>query len=272
MDRMSKEHGVIQKRSQYSRDLVRALSETKLTCKLRSLAKDPVSIDGKTFESEELITYYDGIFLDYIHQIKDKILRLVWWMMQDSKTPSQEPDNIGLKNFKSYEEILRKMGVYDLLHEWSQELQTGIAVALKKRTQHHHFISNLQLNSDFQKIRMSKSMLNPASATLLSAYGRVKIQKVGEEAYIKWEADIANKHLTTLGNVEKNLNSISSILIKYYDIPIDPSKYAEIMNKYTDGQKNFDVINKASIEKIPTELEEALFFLSHHVKSFLRIV
>jgi predicted nucleotidyltransferase len=270
MDRMTKEHGVIQKRYQFSHDLVRALTEAKLTSKLRSLAKDAVSIDEKTFESEELITYYDGIFLDQVHQIKDKILRLVWWMMQDPKSPSQEPDNIGLKNFKPYEELLKKIGIYDLVHGWDQDLQTGIAVALRKRTQHHHFVSNLQQNSDFQNIKMSKSMLSPASVHLLSEYGRVRMKEIGEESYKKWEADIANKHVATLEAVGKNLNEISSKLIKYYDVPVDTTKYGEIINKYAESQKGFDIINKAFFDKIPIELKEALDFFISSCKEFFK--
>jgi len=269
MGRMTKEHGVIQKRYQYSNDLIRALTEAKLTSKLRSLIKEAVSIDEKRFEPEELITYYDGIFLDQVHQIKDKILRLIWWMMQDPKSPSQEPERIGLKNFKSYEALLKKIGIYDLVHEWDQSLQTGIAVALKKRTQHHHFTSNLQLNSDFQKIKMSKSMLSPASISMLSEYGKVKMKEIGEESYKKWTTDIADKHGETLKTVENNINTISAKLIKHYCIPIDFSKYGEIINKYTESQKRFDVTNKASLEKIPTELKEALeFFISSSKELF----
>lgn len=270
MGRMTKEHFVIQTRYQYSQDLVRALTEAKLTSKLRSDAKSVVSIKEKTFEPEELITYYDGIFLDYIHQIKDKVFRLTWWMLQDekSKTFPKEPEKIGLKNLKIYYPLLKKMGIFDLFQEWDQNAKTGIAVALRKRTQHHHRVSNLQLNTDFQNIKMTKSMLVPASAVLLTEFGKNRLKEVGEESYKRWETDIASKHLSTLKLVENNLNSISSKLIEHFSLPIRVEDYARVINEYSESQKKFDVVNKSSVKKIPDELNEALDFFVSSCKEF----
>lgn len=270
MGRMTQEYFVIQRRYQYSQDLVRALTEAKLTSKLRSEAKKSIPIEEKTFEPEEVITYYDGIFLDYIHQIKDKILRLVWWIIQDSKskTRPQEPERIGLKNFKSYGELLKEIGILELLQEWSQDTQTGIAVALRKRTQHHHRVSNLQLNSDFQKIKFVKTLLTPASTIKLTEYGKTKLKTEGEESYAKWEANIANRHSATLEQVEKNLNSISSKIVKYYTMPVRVEEYAEVVKKYAESQKRFDIVNKASLEKVPAELKDALDFFVSSCKEF----
>lgn len=270
MGRMTFGHGVVQRRYQYSHDLVRALTEAKLTSKLRSLIDKEVSIDEKTFKPEELITYYDGIFLDYVHQLKDKILRLVWWMLQDDHTKSRidEPDHIRLRSFNPYEILLKKIGIYDLLREWEQDFSSGISVALKKRTQHHHFTSNLQLNSDFQKIKMAKSMLSPNSINTLSEYGKTKMKEIEEESYKKWTDEIESKHKSTLEFIEKNVNGIASQLIAYYKIPIDPKEFAEIVNKYTEVQKRFDVVNNASSKKIQNELKEALDFFVSSCKEF----
>lgn len=271
---------VVQRRYQYSHDLIRALTEAKLTTKLKALVEVGISIEEKTFEPEELITYYDGIFLDYIHQIKDKTLRLIWWMMQDSKTKSKpkEPEGIRLRSLSPYDPVLKKIGIDDLLHEWDQESASNVAVALKKRTQHHHFVSNLQLNSDFQKIKMSKSMLAPNSINMLSEYGKTRMQQIGEESYKKWKEDIENKHAKTLEVVEKNLNDIAIKLIEYYKIPVDPKEYAEVVNKYTEVQKRFDIKNKAATTNISQDLKSLIdqfvsfnkeFFANHLVSIYL---
>ena len=278
--RMTFGYGVIQKRYQYSNDLVRALTEAKLTAKLRSLVKTEVAIEEKTFEPEELITYYDGIFLDYIHQIKDKVFRLVWWMLQDDKTKTRvtEPEKIKLKSLSSHDALLKKMGIFDLLCEWNQDSSNGIAVALRKRTQHHHFTSGLQLNSDFQKIKMSKSMLAPTSINMLSEYGKTKLKEIGDEAYKKWTEEVAQKHTSTLELVEKNLNQMALKLIEHYKIPIDPKQYAEVVNKYSEIQKKFDIKNEASIAKMPPDLKEIIdtfisfnkeFFADHLISVYL---
>lgn len=282
MGRMTRQRSIIERRQQYSLDLERALTEAKLTTKLISAVGKGIEIDGKSFEPEDLITYYDGIFLDYIHQIKDKILRLVWWMLQDEKSQSKsqlnEPEKIRLRTFTPYEIFLKKNGIYELLTDWNQDSSTGIAVALKKRTQHHHFTSTLQLNSDLQKIRMSKSMLSPASIGTLSDYGKSRLKEIGEEAYTKWKEDITKKHLETLELVENNINEISSRLIEYYKIPIDPKEYVEVFNKYIESEKRFDIKNKASVDNISPDLKEIIdafvsfntdFFKQHLISIYL---
>ncbi len=270
--RITRAYWVIQKRYQYSQDLVRALTEAKLTAKLRSQVEAGVSIEEKIFEPEELITYYDGIFLDYIHQIKDKLLRLVWWMLQDEKNQIKfdEPDNIRKRSFLIYQAKLKEIGIEGLMSEWDQDSSTGIAIALKKRTQHHHFISKLQLNDDFQKIKMSKSMLSPNSVHLLSEYGKIKMKEIGEEAYKKWVGEVALKQSTTIELVEKNLNAVATKLIQNYKIPIDPKHYAEVANRYAENQKKLEVINQASINKIDPNLKELVDHFVDFAKEFFK--
>lgn len=258
--RITRKHAVFQRRYQYAQDLERALTEAKLTSKFLSLVENGVATDERSFEPEELITYYDGIFLDHIHQIKDKVFRLIWWLLQDENTKNKvnEPDSIKLKSFLSYQDKLNKVGIAELLQEWNQATNSGVAVALRKRTQHHHFVSNLQLNSDFQKIKMSKNMLSLGSVSMLSDYGKRRMDEIGQESYEKWRTEITNKHSATLELVEKNISDISLKLINYYKIPTEPKKLAKIVNRYLEVQKRFDIENKAAIPKIPSDLKDII--------------
>lgn len=260
MDRMTKKHSIIQKRYQYSQDLERAINEATLTTTLLSNVDTSVNLGNKTFDSEEIVSYYNGIFLDYVHQIKDKVLRLIWWLLQDEnlKAIPDEPEHIRLRSFRQFEKELKEIEIFDRLHEWDQESSTGIAVALKKRLQHHHFVSNLQLNSDFQKIRMSKTMLSPSSVTKLSEYGKVRMKQIGEESYLKWKTEIVKKQQETLDLIIDNVNEVSNKLISYFKIPIEPEKQAEVINKYLEVQKRFDIENKTNITNVTPEIKEII--------------
>src|SRR3989338_2744178 len=254
MGRITKKHKVFQTRWQYANDLERAIKELELTSIFLLETNQSISAHGKQFDSEEIISYYEGIFLDCVHQIKDKLFRLVWWMLQDedSKTHPNEPDNIKIKSFKPYEALLKYIGVLDLLKEWNQDANSGIAVALKKRTHHHHFVSKLQLDTDYQKIRMSKI----AFSGMLSEYGKTRVQQISNESYVKWKALIVDKQEQTQKLVLQNINGISKELIKHFKIPTDVSKYAEVIDKYVETQKRFDIENKTDQSKIKPEIKK----------------
>lgn len=272
MDRMTKKHGVIQKRYQYAQDLERAITEAELTSTLLSTVETPVVAKRKSFDPEEIVSYYDGILLDYVHQIKDKLFRLIWWMLQNenSKIVFDEPKRIRLRSFQQYEPLLKKIGIYDLLLQWDQDSPSGIAIALKKRLQHHHFISTLQLNSDFQNIRMSKTMLSPTSINMLSDYGKTRMKQIGEDSYIKWKTEIVAKHRDTLEQIDKNLNQIADKLIEHFKILIEPEKQAEVISTYFEAQKRFDIENKTSISKIPPELTDIIDTFIEFNKTFFK--
>lgn len=270
--RMTKKHSIISKKYQYVLDLERALIEARLTSKLLIDVKNSILTEDKLFESEELILYYEGIFLDYIHQIKDKFLRLIWWIIQkeDIEHKIEEPQNISLKNFSSYETTLESIGIKKLMDEWKQDSTNGIAVSLKKRTQHHHFVSNLQYNDDFQKIKMSKSFLSPTSIGFLSEYGKTKMKQIGEDSYKKWRDDVIDKQKSTLDLIDSNLDETAQKLIKHYAFPVEKERQAEIINQYTDQQKKFDIENKASLLKVDPILKGLIDLFVSHTKSFLK--
>jgi predicted nucleotidyltransferase len=259
---MSLQCYVIQKRSQYCLDLERALSEATLTSELLTIVENGINTKEKKYEPEELIIYYNGVFLEFIHTIKDKLLRLIWWMIQDENAPLKEPGTIRIINFKKFKSKLEDIDIFTLLGEWNQDCSDSvISVCLRKRTHHHHFISNLRHNPDFQNIQLSKIMLAPESINTLSEYGKNEMQKLGEESYKKWRGNLTNKQLETLKLVKENIESISSKLIEYYKVPIDPVEQAKIINEYLELGKKFKIKNETSIKNIPTNFMDEIKLL-----------
>jgi len=139
---------IIEKRYDYVGELERSFLELKLTTKLLRQVKNNIKIIGKTFTPEEIITYYNGVFINFVHQIKDKLLGLIWWLYQDenSKKYIKEPDKFKLKTVKS---LINNELTSKLLEEWVQDSSSGIGVCLRKRRHYHHSISTLQKNYDF---------------------------------------------------------------------------------------------------------------------------
>ena len=265
--RMTQRCAVIQKRSQYSLELERTITEAELTTRLLTTVENVISIEDREFGPEDIVIYYNGIFLEFIHTIKDKYLRLIWWMLQNENSPSKEPKKIGLINFKSYKENLEDIGIFSLLYEWDQKSSnSGIAVCLSKRTHHHHFISNLRYNADFKKIQLSKTMLAPRSISSLTEYGKSEMKKLGEKAYKKWRTDITTKQIDTLELVKKNVNSVALKLIDYYKVLVDENEQVKIMNKYIEVQQNFKIENKTSIKKIPVDFEKDIKILISRIR------
>ena len=108
---------VIEKRHNYADELDRSFLELKLTRKLLSEVKNEIRISGKTFTPVEIITYYDGIFINFVHQIKDKLFGLIWWLYQDENSSSyiREPEKFKLQNKKS---LINSEPISKLLEEW----------------------------------------------------------------------------------------------------------------------------------------------------------
>lgn len=260
MDRITKNRKVVSRRQEYCSDLERVIDEAKLTTHLLSEAQNETKVGEKVHQPEEVISYYNGIFLDQVHQLKDKLFRMIALLLLVPETAQdnqkKDPKKIDYQPFmKRNENQLKEIGIYDLLAQWG----TGnLAVALDKRTNHHHFVSTLRLNEDFQKIKMSRLMLNPLKPVLLSEYGLKKITEIGEESFKKWREEIVRKQQNTIDEIEQNVEQVAEKLIEYFKVPVKPEELAFIANQYTEFLASFDIHNQANKIKIPTELKELI--------------
>lgn len=251
---------VVQRRNQYSTDLERVISEAKLTTVLLSEVESSMKVDEKSFEPEEIINYYNGIFLDQVHQIKDKLLRLVDRLLivpenvPDSK--KKDPDKVKIVPFlSSHSEELKRIGIYELLEEWDKG---SLAVVLRRRTQHHHFVSTLGLNEDFQKIKMSRQFLSPVMVGHLSEYGKKKMLEIQKESFAKWKQVTAEKQRDTLLQIQNNIEQIAEKLIAHFSIPVTAQDGGGIITDYMDFLSSADIKNEASLAKISKELKEVI--------------
>jgi hypothetical protein len=243
-------HLVEQKRHSYVGELTRVLDELEITANLlkdidATTTKD---INGKLKQPEDLISYYTGIFFDLVHQAKDKLLRLLDYMAADERTKTEykEADKV---RFNKHEEVMKEIGIADLIEEWKQD-SGPIGVILKKRTQHHHFTSNVQLNGDLQKLKMTRTMLSPQASSQLNEAGKKYMEDLGKESFEKYRNDIVDKQEHALGIIRDNLDAIAEKLIAHYHMANDYKTQAEFTTEYMDYLGSLHINNEASIDKV----------------------
>lgn len=261
IDRITFEHGVIQDRQSYAGEVERVLNELKLTAKLLSEVTDKHEISGKIYEPEEVINYYNGIFLDQVHQLKDKLFQLVNLLLVSGphKSKYEEPRELKVKKFlKNNEDKLKEIGVFDQLAEWDQEHPGTIAFVLRKRKEYHHFASRLHLNEEFQKIKMSRLMQKESIANNFTDYGKQQLRETGEGAYKIWRQTVIDKQQNTLNIIDSNIEEIAGKLTVAYNIPTSPKEIGEIGNKYTSFLESLEVKNETSINKVDPRVKKAI--------------
>lgn len=260
IDRITKNRSVVQRRQQYCSDIERTINEARLTTNFMMEVDKEKEIGNKTFYPEDIILYYNGVFLDQVHQIKDKIFRLVDRILlvpeNSQENKKKDPKKLKGSSFLSSNEVkLKEIDIFFLLKEWTVG---GIKVALDKRTNHHHSVSTLPLNEDFQKIKMSRSMLDPNTSIRLSEFGVTKMKEIEENSFKKWRDGVIDKQNSTLEKIEMNIEQISEKLISYYKLPIQPKEVAEIVNRYTTFLSSQDIENKSNINKVSSIIKKIL--------------
>lgn len=258
IDRVTFGHQVVKDRHTYSSELIRVMDELQLTADLVAEIEEPKRLKHKTHEPEELITYYSGIFLGLVHQIKDKLIRLVDFMAaeESQKRPYQEPKKVSPSGLISkHEELIDKIGIRDEITQWAEDSPT-IGVILRKRTKHHHFASRLQLDSDFQNIKMSKLMLAPPTTAPLTEYGKQYMEKLGKDSYQKLKSDTMEKQETSIKVISNNLNAIAEKLIEHFDIPNTTEETAKISAEYMEFLGSLKIKNEASMVKITPDAKQ----------------
>lgn len=252
-------HHAIQSQHTYSSEVVRVLGELKLTAGLLSEVTASKDIGNIHYEPEELIAYYSGVFFDLVHQLKDKLFQLVAAMTinldEPLKTKYHDLSSEQMKKFlTANKEKLTELGIYELLSVWREE-DGPIGITLCRRTQHHHFRSRVQLNHDFQQLKMSRIMLGAGVSEHLTEYGRQHMVEIGEDAFKNLKDGTVDKQQKTIEAIEQNLNETAARLTYYYKVPTDQLGLAKIGAEYTNYLGSLRVPdNEASRDKIPPEI------------------
>lgn len=247
-------------RHEYASEIERVLSEIRLTMHFLSTLSEDTVTDGNVFYSDDLVNYFNGIYLDQLHQLKDKLLQLLHFMLMVTETT---PDSLKQelkkpsvsKILKKHGEKLTEIGIYNSVSDWDEG---PIKVALAKRTNHHHYVSSLKLNVDVQKVHMSRMMLSPVAQNHLSEYGKQRLKEIGEESFKKFKEELVSKHETTFARINKNIELISAKLIEHYKLPKSPEEYSKYINEHMEFLAALEINNESNLSKVDKKIKDLL--------------
>ena len=132
---VSKELRSLQRQSEYTNEIERVLKELRLTTQFIAETKGNKLSERIGINKQELLAYYQGIFLSLVHQMKDKVMQLIYLMTEETvpEKPAMEKNVTVADLLKKKQDILKKIGIEDEIKQWEQENPSSkIAVALRK--------------------------------------------------------------------------------------------------------------------------------------------
>lgn len=256
---ISKELRFLQRQSQYVSEIERVLKELRLTTSLIKECRTGVVPDGVT--RQELLAYYQGNFLNLVHQMKDKIAQLVHLITEQTipDKPFIEKDISIAELLQKKQPTLKSMGIEVEIKQWEQDNPTSkIAVVLRKRTHHHHRVSGLIYDKDFLNLGFTDIANQPNFQQSLSDYGKEQIEKMRIESTERLYSGALSKAESTLGAIEENIEHISQAIVTHFKLPISQEEAKEIMSKQSEMLSSFDIVNRCSIDKIPEPYKSML--------------
>lgn len=248
---VSKELRFLERQSEYANEIERVLKEIRLTAALIKECQTREPVVG--ISRHELLAYYQGVLLALVHQIKDKIVQLVHLMTEETvpDKPSIEKDVSVADLLRKKQQMLRGIGIEEEIKQWEQENPSSkIAVALRKRTHHHHRISGLRYDKDFVNLGFTEIATQPNFQDMLTDYGKEHIEKMRLESTERLFSGALAKAEDTLGEIEGNVERISAALVNYFKLPISQEEVAKIVNEHSEMLSSFDVVNRSSADKI----------------------
>lgn len=252
LGQISKELAFLQRQSQYVGEIERVMKELRLSATLIKECKTMAVPEGVA--RQELLAYYQGNFLTLVHQMKDKVVQLVH-LMTEGKVPEKPSieDDVSVSDLlRKKQKDLRAIGIEDDIKLWEQDSPTGgIAVALRKRTHHHHRVSGLRYDQDFVNLGFTDIATNPNFQQGLTDYGKEQIEKMRLESTERLFSGALSKAQSTLTAIEENVEKISGALVSHFKLPISQEEASEIITKQSEMLGSFDVVNRCSIDKVP---------------------
>lgn len=252
LGQISKELRYLQRQSEYISEIERVLKELRLTTALIKECKMGEILAGVS--RQELLAYYQGIFLTLVHQMKDKLVQFVNLMMEDTipEKPTDENNIRVVKFLKKKQEILQRIGIEEEIKQWDQDSPTSkIAVALRERTPHHHRVSGLRYNKDFLNLGFTDIATQSNFQAGLTDYGKEQIERMRVESTERLFSGGLAKAEDTLKAIEENVERISDALVSNFKLPISQEEVVKIITEQSAMLGSFDVINRSSIDNIP---------------------
>src|SRR3989344_2507598 len=248
---ISKELRFLQRQPEYANEIERELKELRLTTSLIKECQGIELVAG--ISRQELLAYYQGIFLTLVHQMKDKIMQLVHLIMEETipEKPAIENDVSVAGLLRRKTKQLQTIGIKEDIKQWEQDnASSKIAVALRKRTHHHHRISGLRYDKDYLNLGLTDIATQPSFRDQLTDYGKAQMDKMREESTERLFSSAISKAEDTLQEIESNIEKISAILVAHFKLPISQDEVTNIVNDHSKMLSSFDVANRCSIDKI----------------------
>lgn len=210
-------------RWQFCNEISRVTSEMQLVISLFSKIHGDEYFKSLGTTKTKYYVFLVGSFFNLVHQVKDKLFRLLYSMNYENyERYDREARKIDSPKINKVRK-LKWVKIFDIdkeLSEWEQEAGSGIGVALRHRTKHHHNVSRIPLSEDLQKVDFMWMVSDTELQKVLSDYGKRKIKDVGQEAFDRWHTDNLKKLTNTIEEVMSSLNAISKkIFNSSIDIP-----------------------------------------------------
>lgn len=236
--------------SEYAFDIERIKKELDLSL---SLIKDPPEenfLEAHNIPIEDYLMYHQGYFLELVHQLKEKLFRLIDALATEGKYGEEEEREVKIKTLIKKVESLKISGLSVLLKVWEQESRSPIGVVLKRRTKYHHFRNKLILNPDFINVKLNRTFQKDVDQKLFTeGIGKI-IKKRSEESMKKWHSELTNKIEVTIKAVEENIERISDILIKHFNLPVTAKDVTDITKEQEKLYEALQIKNTSSLDNI----------------------
>jgi len=256
---VSKELRFLQRQSQYVTEIERVLKELQLTVSLIGECRVCV-VSGRT-SRQDLLAYYQGVFLTLVHQMKDKIMQLVHLMTEEiiPEKPSVEKDISVSDLLQRKIKKIQDIRIEEEIKQWEQENPTSkIAVVLRKRTHYHHRVSGLKYDDDFLKLNFTDIVSQPDFQQNLTIYRKERIEKIRIESMERLFSGASSKAEDTLKEIEENIEKISNALVTHFNLPISQEELEKIINNQNKMLESFDIVNRNSVDKIPEPFKKII--------------
>lgn len=259
---LSDEAKILQKQWQYANEILRIIGELKLTIWQLNHLPSEDELSELEMGPEDTVLYYEGIFPELTHQLKDKMLGLIELLLGIKPLTK--------KTGKRVNQILKQakeIGI-DLeteLNAWhARDENRGIKEIIKDvlilRTNHHHYLSRIPLNSFYHDVKVSRLFSKDPLKNQLTELGRTKIDRMGREGFESLKEQAKQKMSSTLEEIKKNTASIANKLINHFGLEYKPEVLLEYSKKRQELSERLEIKNSTSIEnvskKLRTEMDE----------------
>ena len=207
--------------SSYFYDMERILLGMKMSRSFVDQLPDDAFYTTHAINSEDYIMYHHGYFLDLVHQLKDKMCQLLSAITNpDKKYSSKDEKAVKLSKLLNNDRIKRIPGLVKVLSEWDDSAHKGpISIALKKRTNYHHFKNPLTGTESYFQAKAQRNLLRPEMQVHLSEYGKQMVDERRKKNLDAWQAEAKEKMQKTSEAITSNLEAISKSVTEYYKFP-----------------------------------------------------